>query len=32
MFLLDILFQVLVFILTGLLAAPIEALSQSLVP
>ncbi len=31
MFLIDLLFQVVAFILTGLLAAPIEAISQSLV-
>jgi hypothetical protein len=30
MFLLDLLFQVFVFVITGLLAAPIEALSQML--
>jgi len=30
MYLLDLLFQVVVFILTGLLAAPIEAISQML--
>jgi hypothetical protein len=32
MFFLDLIYQVLLFVITGLLGAPIEAFSQALVP